>query len=198
MMSSPVLLVDEALMVGDELQFQDGTELIIANHVKYLTIIAQRITVGSDVTISWVPAPAPARGAADAGTNGTNHQRSTETSVSAYHSPSGGDGGSGDPGDPGYPGDDAPTLEVWGLDVTSLPAIELQGAQGGAGQRGGDGGDGGDGAMGLRSHSMVWGCDRSVGFGGDGGDGGDGGKGGAGGTGGRGGRPAPVPDRSKP
>ena len=187
MMSASTLAVDEAIIVAKHLQLQDGTQIVIANNVKYLTIIAQRITVGTDVTITWESAAAPSRGTAEDGSDGTSYLWYTSSTESAFNSPNGGDGGDGDDGDQGYPGDDAPTLEIWGLDVTRLPEIDLQGGQGGTGQRGGDGGNGGNGAKGLQSHSMSYGCDRSVGFGGDGGDGGEGGTGGLGGVGGVGG-----------
>lgn len=186
-LSSPVLLQDEAILIADEIQFQDGMTLVISSEVKYLTIIAQRITVGDDVTISWESAAAATRGRAENGTDGSSYSAYVQSAQSAFNSPDGGDGQDGDDGDPGYPGDDAPTLEIWALQMARLPAIELQGGKGGTGQRGGDGGDGGDGCKGLESHSMAWGCDRSVGYGGDGGDGGDGGKGGDGGRGGVGG-----------
>ncbi len=187
MMPTTVLDIDEAIWVADDIQLQDGAEIVIAPSVKYLTIIAKKITVGSGVTITWTSTPAPSRGTADVGSYGLSYPPYTSSSESAFNSPNGGDGGDGENGDQGYAGDDAPTLEIWGLEVTELPAINLQGGKGGTGQRGGDGGDGGDGAKGLQSHSMAGWCDRSVGFGGDGGDGGEGGDGGLGGRGGAGG-----------
>ena len=50
---SSVLDVDEAIIAVDVLQLQDGTELRIANNVKYLTILARRITIGDNTSITW-------------------------------------------------------------------------------------------------------------------------------------------------
>jgi hypothetical protein len=187
MSSSDVLLADEALIVAEDLQLQDEMTLLIANNVRYLTILAQRISVGVNASIAWLPAVPPNRGALLAGQDGASYQRSIETSVSSFNSPDGGDGWSGGNGATGFAGDDAPTVEIWGLDVGALPAIELQGGPGGLGQRGADGGDGGDGAKGEHSHQNFVNCTQGPGYGGDGGDGGYGGDGGDGGTGGQGG-----------
>ena len=187
MASSDVLLADEALIVAEELQFQDGMTLLITDNVRYLTIIAQRITVGSGATITWEPVVPSNRGALPAGADGTSYQRSIETSVSSFNSPDGTDGWSGGNGATGFAGDDGPTVEIWGLDVVALPAIELQGGPGGLGQRGGDGGDGGDGAKGEHSYQNLVNCTQGPGYGGDGGDAGHGGDGGDGGPGGKGG-----------
>jgi hypothetical protein len=187
MASSDVLLADEALIVAEELQFQDGMTLLIANNVRYLTIIAQRIAVGTGTRITWEPVVPPNRDALPAGSDGTSYLRSIETGLSSFNSPDGGDGWPGGTGDTGFAGDDGPTLEIWGLDVGALPAIELEGGPGGLGQRGGDAGDGGDGAKGEHSHQNLVNCTQGPGYGGDGGDGGHGGDGGDGGPGGRGG-----------
>ena len=187
MKPSSVLDADEAIIVAEDMQFQDGMELVIGSDVKYLTIIVQTLTVGSGVTVRWEPATPPARGTAKPVDNGAGFPPHASSAVSAYHSPAGSDGEPGRGGDEGYAGDEAPTLEIWSLALSALPTIDLPGGKGGTGQRGGDGGNGGNGAMGLQSHSMAWGCDRTVGFGGAGGDGGKGGKGGKGGPGGSGG-----------
>lgn len=187
MTSASTLAVDEALIVAEHLQLQDGADLVIDSAVRYLTILAQRITVGADVTITWHDVGTPGRGALPAADNGTSFDPNTETSASAFTSPDGGDGWPGGTGERGFAGTDAPTVEIWGLDVTRLPELALRGGTGGTGGRGADGGNGGHGAKGLRSHSNAINCTRGPGFGGDGGDAGDGGDGGDGGTGGRGG-----------
>ena len=187
MRSSSEIAPDEAIIVAEHLQLQDGTQLVVAEGIKYLTIIAQNLRVGHGVTVSWEAADASERGAAGRGSKGTSFPPYTTSASSKLHSPSGGSGQDGEDGDPGYPGDDAPTVEIWALQATSLPDFGLQGGSGGTGQPGGRGGDGGDGAKGRESHSMVYGCDKAVGFGGNGGNGGDGGKGGTGGPGGAGG-----------
>lgn len=185
---SPVLDVDEAIIVAEELQLQDGTQLLLANEVKYLTILAQRITIGDGTEIIWESRPPASRGLPDgAPVDGTSHARTSLCDHSWYFAADGGDGGEGSPVDAGYPGDGAPTVEVWALDTSALPAFGLKGGTGGIGQRGRDGGDGGHGAKGADSRGTATGCPEKVGYGGDGGEGGDGGPGGRGGRGGIGG-----------
>ncbi len=186
---APTLAVDEAIIAVDELQLQDGTELLIANNVKYLTILANRITVGVDTAITWDSIVPPARGLpGTAAADGTSHARTSPCEHSWYYASDGGPGAPGRDGDSGYLGDAAPTVEIWSLDAVALPEFELAGGRGGAGQRGGDAGNGGNGAKGSNSHATTLGCAETVGYGGDGGDGGNGGHGGRGGRGGPGGR----------
>ena len=155
---SAVLDVDEAIIAVDLLQLQDGTELRIANNVKYLTILARSITIGDNTSITWestVPA-SPGLPAPLVDGTGTSHSRTQVCAHSTYYAA---DGGAGDDyptaSETGYPGDDAPTVEVWSLDAVALPKFELKGGEGGIGQRGGDGGDGGHGAKGSDSYAIV-------------------------------------------
>ena len=186
---SSVLDVDEAIIAVDVLQLQNGTELRIANNVKYLTILARRITIGDNTSITWESVVPPSRGLPDPATSddGTSHQRTSVCVHSSMYSDYGGAGAPGVIGDPGYAGDAAPTVEIWSLDAVRLPAFALKGGVGGIGQRGGDGGDGGDGAKGAPSQVKFLKCETNPGFGGNGGRGGAGGDGGPGGRGGRGG-----------
>lgn len=187
MAPAPTLPVDEAIIVADTLQLQDGLTMLIDSYVRYLTIIVSRIIVGDGVVITWEAEPVPVRDPMSDAADGTpDYNPSTQTAASDFTSPDGGDASDGVTGATGYPGEAAPTVEIWCLDLNRLPAMELQGQQGGTGQRGQDGGDGGDGAMGLNAHQNLVNCTRGPGHGGDGGDGGDGGSGGRGGTGGRG------------
>jgi hypothetical protein len=185
----PALRVDEAILVASELHLQDDLALVITESVKYLTIVADRIVVGDDAAITWEPRHTIEEKtplAQPAGADGRSFSPHVETADSAQNSPSGGDGADGEKGRNGNAGEQAPTVEIWSLDVNRLPDMDLRGQDGTPGGRGGDGGDGGDGAKGLRSQSVIV-CTRTVGFGGDGGDGGDGGNGGPGGPGGDGG-----------
>jgi hypothetical protein len=187
MMSTPVLLADEAIIAVDELQLQDWTELLIANNVRYLTILATKITTGDNTVITWEATLPADRGLSERASDGMSHPRTSECSHSAFTADDGGGGGPGEHGETGYRGDDAPTVEIWALDVSRLPEFALKGGPGGTGQRGGDAGNGGHGAKGARAvPGVVW-CNQGAGWGGDGGDGGWGGNGGLGGRGGRGG-----------
>ena len=186
---SPTLAVDEAIIAVDELALQDGTELLIASTVKYLTILANRITVGTGTRITWDPVMPAARGLpGGAADNGLSHQRTSPCDHSWYYASDGGSGEDGRDGDTGYQGDFAPTVEIWSVDAAALPEFELAGGRGGVGQRGGNAGNGGNGAKGSNSWGTWLGCAETVGYGGDGGNGGDGGRGGRGGRGGPGGR----------
>jgi IPT/TIG domain len=188
---SAVLDVDEAIIAVDLLQLQDGTELRIANNVKYLTILARSITIGDNTSITWeslVP-PDPGMPVPLVDGTGTSHSRTQVCAHSTYYAA---DGGAGDDyptaSATGNPGDDAPTVEIWSLDAVALPTFELKGGEGGIGQHGGDGGDGGHGAKGSDSFAVIA-CVDQPGYGGDGGGGAgrDGGQGGPGGQGGLGG-----------
>ncbi len=172
---SSVLLADEAIIAVDELQLQDGTELLIANEVKYLTILANRITVGDGASITWEARLQPDRlPSGDQPTPGSSHARTAPCDHSWFYATDGGAGGDGRKGDQGFFGDDAPTVEIWTIDAVALPAFELNGGPGGTGQPGGPGGNGGHGAKGMNSHGTLMGCAETVGWGGDGGDGGSG------------------------
>lgn len=188
MNQSPMLLIDEFILVADDLQLQDGTVLVIANGVKYVTILARNLTVGADVWIEWEAATMADRAPREnVKVAEPSYDWSTETSDSAYRSPAGGDGGHGHLGHVGLIGDPAPSLDLWALTINALPEIQLMGGQGGRGGRGGAGGAGGHGAKGASAEGNIVSCVQEPGFGGDGGRGGDGGSGGDGGAGGRGG-----------
>ena len=75
---SPVLAVDEFLLVADTLQIQAGTDIVIASHVNYLTILAREITVGAGARIVWEPIETPERGAMQP--DGPTAGRSTRSS----------------------------------------------------------------------------------------------------------------------
>ena len=126
---SSVLDVDEAIIAVDVLQLQNGTELRIANNVKYLTILARRITIGDNTSITWESVVPPSRGLPDPATSddGTSHQRTSVCVHSSMYSDYGGAGAPGVTGDPGYAGDAAPTVEIWSLDAVRLPAVRPQG-----------------------------------------------------------------------
>jgi IPT/TIG domain len=187
MTPNPVLDIDEAIIAAEHIQLQDGTELRLDPQVRYLTILALRLTTGTGCRITWQPAVRAAKEGAGAKGPATSYDPFNETSVSDYHSPDGGDGEPGDPGETGASGESGPTVELWCLDANRLPDFELGGGTGGQGGRGGYGGIGGHGAKGLSAKSKGLNCVRLPGYGGDGGDAGNAGRGGHGGPGGKGG-----------
>ncbi|MGH9519878.1 MAG: hypothetical protein ACRD2D_09510, partial [Terriglobales bacterium] len=106
--------------------------------------------------------------------------------------PSGGGGQDGPPGSPQTIAPPAaPSVDIFALNVTGMPAMQLQGQQGAPGNPGQNGGSGGNGAKGINGTDFaVLGagvCIKTPGNGGDGGRGGNGGIGGNGGQGGTGG-----------
>ncbi|HYG82552.1 MAG TPA: SGNH/GDSL hydrolase family protein, partial [Pyrinomonadaceae bacterium] len=91
-------------------------------------------------------------------------------------------------GGQGPHGQPAPEIELWFLQSTGFPAIDLRGQDGFIGGTGGDGGNGGNGQHGCNTAKKNGFCSQEQGPGGDGGNGGragDGGRGGDGGTGGK-------------
>lgn len=186
--------LDIAYWAATFIRLVAGSTVVLKYPHTSLVIIADKIIVEDDVTISWQrpqlqqPA-APAR-------PGPPADRPAATSTAKP--PPGERGREGAPGGPGANGFDAPSIEMWTLAMTGRPVIDLAGADGGDG---GDGGRGGRGAQGSRERRgafvfLEW-CEEGPGNGGDGGRGGRGGDGGPGGTGGNGGRfslfaPQPV------
>ncbi|MCM3140877.1 IPT/TIG domain-containing protein [Brevibacillus sp. MER 51] len=176
--------VDTAYWAASEIYIEDGTNVILKYPQRYLIIIAEKLTVGQNVTFTWerpyryVPAkrqkpltpPDAPMSSTLSGIPGTP-------------------GTSGLPGDRGFDGAAAPELELWVLDMAGRPHFDLKGqdgTQGGPGQDGGDGGRGGKG----KPAELDWAgfCKAGAGAGGNGGRGGAAGYGGPGGNGGAGGR----------
>jgi lysophospholipase L1-like esterase len=188
--------VNTAYWVGDTIEFANDTQIILDENVRFLVIIATKIIVGTNVSLTYKektaspPSPPPKAATGDGG---------------AFPGGTGCEGAAGDPGLPIGTPPAAPEVEIWTLELNRLPSIYLKGQQGFTGGRGGDGGDGGRGADGAPSqhdgfgpsYARVYVCTAGPGSGAPGGQGGRGGNGGPGGTGGMGGRfslyaPGPV------
>jgi hypothetical protein len=174
-----------AFWFGSEIILQDDTTVILSAEVKSLVIIAEKLTIGKRVTISW---ERPTGGTGPSIPLKPNPPQGYPQAISTAPE-RGRNGINGIMGGPGLNGQPAPEVELWFLQATGFPAIDLRGQDGFQGGRGGDGGNGGSGQKGHDSAKTKWGtCERKDDHGGDGGDGGrsgDGGKGGNGGTGGR-------------
>ncbi len=183
--SLSVLPVTVAYWAADWVEIADDTQVLLMQPNRWLVIIANRITVGSNVSIGWDMANKPRSPKPDkpptpttprqsiymAGTNGTR-------------------GTDGTDGGPGPDGDHGAEIEIWTLDMAGTPDVVVRGQDGFKGGDGGDGGNGGKGAKGKDWTSGAFGldCANGPGNGGRGGHGGTGGDGGPGGGGGNGGR----------
>ncbi|MGG3806346.1 SGNH/GDSL hydrolase family protein [Metabacillus fastidiosus] len=176
--------IDTAYWVATEINIQDNTTVVLKQPQRYLILIAEKITVGQNVTFTWerptkaspakpwkpaTPSQAPTSSTLT-GINGTN----------GIHAVKGGRGPDGH---------SAPEIELWVLEMNGRPAFDLRGQDG---TRGGDGQDGGNGGQGGRGKpaQLDWSgfCKSGAGAGGNGGAGGNAGPGGDGGNGGNGGR----------
>lgn len=183
--SLPVLPVTVAYWVADWVEIADNTQVILMQPNRWLVIIANRITLGSNVSIGWdmvskarpkkpgkPPTPAtPNQSIYMAGANGTR-------------------GTDGTDGSPAQDGDHGAEIEIWTLDMAGTLDVVVRGQDGFKGGDGGDAGDGGRGAKGKDWTPAAFGldCANGPGNGGRGGHGGIGGDGGQGGGGGNGGR----------
>lgn len=173
-----------AYWFATEIDLQDDTTVVLAEGVKSLVIIAEKLTIGKRVTISWerpkgntasdVPPKPPLP--------------SSWPKATKPGSERGRVGFNGVDGNKGDNGEYAPELELWFLEATGYPAIDLRGQDGFIGIRGGDGGDGGTGQDGCDTERKGLNCIHTYHSGGDGGNGGAPGNGGPGGIGGDGGR----------
>jgi hypothetical protein len=180
-----VLPVNTAYWAASWIELADNTTVVIQYPVAALVIIAEKITIGNNVTFTWqrpILANLPGKPAKPA------KPASAATAVSNDKPPPGTPGRPGTNGDPSgvhRKGTDAPQLEIWTLDMSGHPIFDLRGQDGFEGAPGGDGGDGGDGAPGKPDAKDGWGfCKSGPGDGGDGGAGGRAGDGGPGGDGG--------------
>ena len=174
-----------AFWAACEIILPAGTLVVIQPPTSRLVLMAERMTVGDSVTITWARPP---RQVAAPGTNGTISATGATGSGPATGGATGESGGAGGNGAPGWLGASAPSLEIWVLDVSQTIWVDLagqNGGQGGPGGKGGQGGRGGDGSP--EQYGLLGFCAAGVGSGGPGGLGGQGGEGGPGGPGGAGG-----------
>lgn len=181
--AASVIPIGVAYWFGTEIVLEDNSVVLLDSDIKSLVIIAETLTVGQNVSISWARPPAtwptvPTKPP-------TPPDRGQATSVGSER---GWDGSPGLAGGQGPHGQPAPEIELWFLQSTGFPALDLRGQDGFVGGRGGDGGDGGQGQHGCNTAKSGGFCSQEQGPGGDGGNGaraGDGGRGGDGGTGGK-------------
>ncbi len=181
--------ISTAYWAASWIDLADDTLVVLQQPVTSLVIIAEKITIGRNVTFTYerpLPVNVPGKPAKPP----KPAQAPTATSIDkpAPGTP-GTPGTHGDPQGVHFRGVDAPELEIWTLDLSGNPAIDLRGQDGVEGAPGGDGGDGGDGSPGRPDETDFWGfCKSGPGNGGDGGPGGRAGDGGQGGDGGSGGQ----------
>jgi hypothetical protein len=188
-------LLNLCFLAAEWITIENDANLILAQPYLYLVILTKKLTVGTNVTLTYermavapplTPAkpPKPASPTPPApysqglrGVNGASGQRGG-TGASFLRNP-------------------APQVELWTLDMNGTIAVDLRGQDGGSGGRGGDGGDGGNGGEGSPAQGNDFWCNHGPGPGGNGGNGGRAGDSGPGGDGGPGGRfalfaPQPV------
>jgi hypothetical protein len=174
-----------AYWVANSINLPDNTTIVIQPNVRFLVIIANSITVGLNVTITYEDVPVmnppavPGKPSTVPGKPGTPNPFTDGTAGSQGYSGT-------QPPQIGTP-PDAPQVEVWTLGLSQMPTVILKGQHGYQGVQGGAGGNGGPGGNGSDSDHNLINCKDGPadgGAGGKGGRGGDGGKGGNGGTGG--------------
>jgi hypothetical protein len=182
----PLLLtIDAAYWAATWIDLAAGTTVVLKYPNVHLVLIAEKVTVGPNVTFTW---ERPTRSATPK--SGEPAKPPAQPMATSIGKPPPGTGGTaGVPGGAGASGTNAGELEVWLLELSGSPAFDVRGQDGAQGGAGGDGGDGGDGARGVaETYGFLGFCRSAMGFGGDGGPGGRAGDGGPGGTGGNGGR----------
>ncbi len=185
-------LVNEAVIIASSLDLTH-TNLIVDPSVNKLTIIVETLTCGAGAQITfddstvWHPVALPQTTA----TSGNSYNQSNHPD-GQNDGPSGGNGTDGQSGSPqtvAPPG--APSISIYALNITGMPAINVQGLKGAPGNPGQNGGNGGNGAKGVNGSDIalfgVGYCRQTPGNGGNGGRGGSGGSGSNGGQGGGGG-----------
>lgn len=194
--TSRTIYHEYAYWAASEINIPDNTTVVLSADSKYLVLIAEKVAIGRNVTFTWdrgeLPVPTTPS------TPKTPEDRGGSSKLDGLDK-RGRDGRNGDSGGKGWPGKDAPQLEIWTLELTGKPQVELMGQTGGDGGNGGSGGNGGRGGKGrtaIRQYTTILGKEIPIpgawaqgpGHGGPGGKGGNGGRGGDGGDGGNGGR----------
>lgn len=175
------LPLNKAYWAATSIEIADDTTIILQQPHRFLVMIAPKINIGKNVTITWQQeikrAPDPPQ------TPSPPPPAPNSTSKYAYH---GEEGNEGSTGGPGPSGDLGPEIEIWTLNMEGdSPVIFVAGQDGFEGGRGGNGSRGGQGGGGRRRGED---CDPPAGNSGNGGKGGRAGDGGPGGNGGHGGR----------
>jgi hypothetical protein len=188
-----IIPIYTAYWVANSINLPSNTTIVLQPNVRYLVLIANSITVASNVTLTYEDIP-PINPPAIPGKPSTRPGQ--PSTPDPFHE--------GTAGSQGYAGTvppqigappDAPQVELWTLSLNQLPTVLLKGQHGYQGVQGGGGGDGGQGGNGSNSNPALLNCKDGPNNGGNGGKGGrgaDGGKGGNGGIGGRWSLYAPV------
>jgi lysophospholipase L1-like esterase len=162
-----------------------GSQVVLGWPLAHVVMLAEKIVIGEGVTFTWQqPGPGfwPHEPKPKPPTPGAPPVSDYLAGTTGYA------GLPGLVGDGGADGKNAPTFEIWTLELGGNPVFDLGGQPGFRGGRGGDGGDGGPGSKGKAAVRSYGFCRAGPGNGGDGGPGGRAGDGGPGGTGGHGGR----------
>jgi beta-glucosidase/6-phospho-beta-glucosidase/beta-galactosidase/lysophospholipase L1-like esterase len=176
--------IDTAYWAASWIDLADDTTIVFKQPQHYLTLICERLTVGSNVAFTWEPPMPPQPPAL------TKPAKPAQAPTpDGLWGVTGANGTDGVPGGKGADGANGPELEVWVLELHGSPLFDLRGQDGWTGGQGQDGGDGGDGSKGrIELYDWLGFCKSGPGNGGDGGPGGRAGGGGSGGNGGHGGR----------
>src|ERR1039458_1322242 len=154
---SPVSwLVNESVLIASSLDLTH-TNLIIDPSVNKLTIIVETLTCGAGAQITyddsavWHPSALPQTTAQSGNSyNQSNHPDGQD------NGPNGGDGGTGQPGSPQTIAPSvAPSISIYALNITGMPAINVQGLKGAPGNPGQNGGNGGNGAKGINGSDIA-------------------------------------------
>lgn len=184
--SSPILEIPIAYWAADEIVIDNNTNIIFLQPHHWLVIIANKITIGDNVNMTWeqIDLGIPEQPRQDEKL--PTPPRATDLHASDGH---GGDGKNGNRQNHGFKGLDGPEIQIWTKDINKFPSVIACGQDG---TKGGKGQNGQHGQNGARGKKWVKGtipgtCKSGPGNGGDGGDGGNGAKGGRGGLGGHGG-----------
>ena len=187
--SNSVLPDNSSVIIASQLDLTNTT-LTIDPSVATLTIIVETLTSGQGAQITyddstvWNPVALPATTAQSGVSYNPNSYGGGAT-----NGPNGGNGTAGQPGSmPTIVPPAAPNIAIYALNISAMPAINIQGLKGAPGNPGQNGGAGGNGGAGKNgSDAWPFGCTSQPGTGGTGGAGGNGGNGSAGGEGATGG-----------
>jgi hypothetical protein len=192
---SPSLSIYDAIWVAQTITLADDTNVILQPPgAMSLLIIAETVTLGSNVQFTWQRPSYPALNANFApGTAPPAPAQVPAQTTAGQPGATGTAGAAGSNGDQGNAGMAGPNVELWVLNMTGQLVLDISGQPGQAGGRGEDGGTGGQGGVGgissgLGPNPIFHACPFGPGSGGDGGAGGAAGSGGPGGPGGAGGQ----------
>ncbi len=183
--TTATLPIFTAYWVANTINLPNNTTIVIQPNVRYLVLIANTITVGSNVMLTYEDVPVMNPPAVPGKPSAVPGKPSTPNPFTEGYAGSQGYGGT-QPPQIGTP-PDAPNVELWTLLMNQLPTVILKGQHGYKGVQGGGGGDGGPGGNGSNSEPKLLNCNHGPNNGGVGGKGGRGADGGQGGNGGNGG-----------